>query len=90
MICSLNCTQYSSAFTANKLFFHYWPQLLQGFTTYHLYGDTEIRHVSYFWKILEQSFPPEVKSAVKGMRMSKDSRGVVFDLPSELSDSVKV
>ena len=68
---------------------HYLIQL-QGFTTYHLYGDTEIRHVSYFWKILEQSFPPEVKSAVKGMRMSKDSRGVVFDLPSELSDSVKV
>ena len=63
---------------------------LQGFTTYHLYGVTEIRDVSYFWKILEQSFPPEVKSAVKGMRMSEDSRGVVFDLPSELSECVKV
>ena len=64
--------------------------LWQGFTTYYLYGDSEIRHVSYFWKILERCFPPEVKSSVKGLRMNKDSKGVVFDLPSDLSDVVKV
>jgi hypothetical protein len=31
-----------------------------------------------------------VKTSVKGLRMSRDSRGVVFDLPSDLSDVVKV
>ena len=71
---------------SNVCISHLW----QGFTTYHLYGDSEIRHVSYFWKILERCFPPEVKSSVKDLRMSKNSRGVVFDLPSDLSDVVKV
>ena len=64
--------------------------LLQGFTNDYLYGDSEIRHVSYFWKILERCFPPKVKSSVKGLKMSKDSKGMVFDLPSDLSDVVKV
>ena len=41
-----------------------------------------------FWSV--RCFPPEVKSSVKGLRMSKDSKGVVFDLPSDLSDVVKV
>lgn len=49
-----------------------------------------VRHVSYFWKVLERCFPPEVKDSVKGMRMSKDEKGVVFDLPSDLSSVVKV
>jgi hypothetical protein len=31
-----------------------------------------------------------VKTSVKGLRMSRDSRGVVFDLPSDLSDVVEV
>lgn len=63
---------------------------LQGFTTYYLYGDREIRHVSYFWKILERCFPASVKEGVKGLRMSKDCKGVVFDLSTDLSSLVKV
>ena len=62
---------------------------MQGYTTYRLLCDHEIRHIGYFWKILEQNFPPEVKEGVKGMRMSKDSKGVVFDLPNEFSAIVK-
>ena len=50
----------------------------------------EIRSASYFWRILEQCLPNNVKDSVKGMRMSKDSKGVVFDLPSNLSSVVKV
>lgn len=49
-----------------------------------------VRHVSYFWKVLERSLPPQVKDSVKGIRMSKDEKGVVFDLPSDLSSVVKV
>ena len=49
------------------------PLFTQGFTTYNIYDETDIRDISYFWKILEQCFSLEVKSAVKVMRMSKDS-----------------
>eukprot|EP00731_Ephydatia_muelleri_P005718 Em0002g1894a len=62
---------------------------VQGFTTYHMLASQEIRSVSYFWKILESSFPHEVKESVKGMRMSKDNKGVVFDLPSKFDTMIK-
>lgn len=62
----------------------------QGFTTYLMHGDRVIRHVGYFWRILEHNFPARVKEAVKGLRMTKDERGVVFDLPSDLSSVIEV
>lgn len=62
----------------------------QGYVTYHMYGDKDIRGVAYFWKVLENCFPPEVKEAVKGMRMCKDCRGVVFDLPCDMQEVVQV
>ena len=46
--------------------------------------------MSYFWKILEQNFPSRIKEAVKGMRMCKDSKGVVFDVPSDLQGVIQV
>ncbi len=58
--------------------------------TYYMCSDQEIHGVSYFWKILESSFPLHVKEAVKGMRMCADHRGVVFDLPSDLQETVRV
>ena len=71
--------------------FHYCiAHPLQGYVTYHLQSDEEVRHVSYFWKVLESCFPPAAKGAVKGMRMCKDSRGVVFDIPSTFSATIKV
>ena len=62
----------------------------QGFTTYHLQGSKEVRHNSYFWRILEGNFPSEVKDSVKGLRLTKDSKGAVFDLPSDLNSIVEV
>ncbi len=58
--------------------------------TYYMRSDQEIRGVSYFWRILETTFPPHVKEAVKGMRLCADHRGVVFDLPSDLQSIVQV
>ena len=46
--------------------------------------------MGYFWKVLEQNFPPHIKEAVKGMRMCKDSKGVVFDIPSDLQGVIQV
>lgn len=63
---------------------------LQGFTTYYLHGDTEVHHTSYFWRILETSFPAIVKDSVKGLRMSKDNKGVVYDIPSNLCSVIQV
>ncbi len=63
---------------------------VQGYVTYHLQGDKEIRGPGYFWKILESSFPSNVKESVKGLRLTKDAKGVVFDLPSDLSSVIEV
>ena len=61
----------------------------QGFTTYFMKASQEIRAVSYFWKVLESCFSHDVKESVKGIRMSKDNKGVVFDLPSKFDTMVK-
>ena len=50
----------------------------------------EVLRESYFWKILESNFPSTVKSSVKGLRLSKDSKGVVFDVPSDLCSVIQV
>ena len=59
------------------------------YTTYHLTNSFEFRTVSYMWKAIERHLPSEVKEAVRGMRMCKDMKGVVFDLPSSLNELVK-
>lgn len=61
----------------------------QGYTTYLLHCSEPVRHQGYFWKVLERGFPPGVKEATRGMRLCKDCKGVVFDLPNELSSVVK-
>ena len=63
---------------------------MQGFTTYYLHGDMEVHHVSYFWRILETNFPANVKESVKGLRMSKDCKGVVFDISSDFASVIQV
>ena len=50
----------------------------------------EFRSVSYMWKVIEVELSAAVKAEVRGMRMCKDKKGVVFDLPCNLCDTVKV
>ena len=50
------------------------PSPPQGYTAYLLHCSEPVRHQGYFWKVLERSFPPEVKEATRGMRLCKDSK----------------
>ena len=36
--------------------------------------DQEVRSPAYFWKVMEQRFGEEAKCAVKGLRMTQDSK----------------
>lgn len=47
---------------------------LQGYTTLMLTSDKVIYSPGYFWRILEHKFGEEVKSTVKGLRMTQDSK----------------
>ncbi|XP_065892594.1 nucleolar RNA helicase 2-like isoform X2 [Dysidea avara] len=60
-----------------------------GFTTYHLCSSAEFRGPGYMWKVIREHFPLELKDAIRGMRMCKDSKGVVFDLPNGFNEIVK-
>ncbi|EDV26044.1 Nucleolar RNA helicase 2 [Trichoplax sp. H2] len=61
----------------------------EGFTTYVMRSQWEFRSVSYMWKVIEVELSSAIKAEVRGMRMCKDKKGVVFDLPSNLCDTVK-
>lgn len=39
--------------------------------------------VSYVWSILKRHVPETIVNGIRGMRMFKDQKGVVFDVPDE-------
>lgn len=41
------------------------------------------RTVSYVWGALRRYFPEDVVSSIKGITMTKDEKGAVFDVPEE-------
>ena len=66
MCCIILCL----TLTANIAFV---PFDVQGYTTFYVKSVFEIRGTGFVWRLLERSFPPHVKDAVKGMRLCKDS-----------------
>lgn len=50
------------------------PSSVQGYTAYCVKCAFEIRNTGFVWRFLERNFPPQVKEAVRGMRLCKDSR----------------
>jgi ATP-dependent RNA helicase DDX21 len=61
---------------------------MSGFTCYHLSCDHEKRSAAYFWGVLERSFPLHIKAEVKGLRLCKDMKSVVFDLPTTSASTI--
>ena len=61
----------------------------EGFTCFHLTSSAEIRSKSYVFVALKRHLSPDVESSVKALRLQKDRRGAVFDLPSHLVEKVK-
>ena len=58
----------------------------EGFVTFILEGDHEVRSTSYFWNVLRNNYSPMIFEKVKGMRFLRDKKGVIFDLPEKFSE----
>ena len=55
----------------------------EGYITYLMETDNEVRSVSFFWNLLRKNFAPTVVDGIKGLRFLADHKGVVFDLREE-------
>lgn len=53
---------------------------MEGYITYVIENDREIRSLSYVWGILKRNFSPDLVESIKGMRMLKNRMGSVFDV----------
>jgi ATP-dependent RNA helicase DDX21 len=59
---------------------------IEGFITYLLEIDYEVRSMSYFWNILKKNYAPNIVESIKGMKLLSNHKGVVFDLKEEYKD----
>jgi ATP-dependent RNA helicase DDX21 len=56
---------------------------IEGFVTYQMTIDQEVRSLTYFWGILRKHFSPKITDSISGMRLLTNHRGVVFDVKEE-------
>jgi hypothetical protein len=45
--------------------------------------ENSFNAVSFVWNILKKFLPEAMVNSIRGMRMFKDQKGVVFDVPDE-------
>lgn len=60
-----------------------------GFKTYVMTQNWELRSTGLIWNILKRHFDQELTDSIKGMRMTKDKLGCVFDIPEEYLKQVE-
>jgi ATP-dependent RNA helicase DDX21 len=60
---------------------------IEGFITYLMEVDYEVRSTSYFWSILKKHYAPNVIESIKGMKFLSNHKGVVFDLKEDLKEA---
>jgi len=60
---------------------------IEGFITYLMEVDYEVRSVSFFWNILRKNYAPNIVDSIKGMKLLKNQKGAVFDLKEEYKDT---
>lgn len=56
---------------------------MEGYVTFQMETNIEVRTPTYFWNILKKNFSNDVVDSIKGMRMLATRKGVVFDLKEE-------
>lgn len=59
---------------------------MNGYVAYEFNTNIEMRTLSYCWGALKKMIDEEKCSKIKGMIMTEDSKGAVFDLPAEFVD----
>lgn len=55
----------------------------ENFITIEMTFDYPFNSVSFVWSILKKVVPDSIVNGIRGMRMYKDQKGVVFDVPEE-------
>lgn len=45
--------------------------------------NNQFNSVSYVWSMLKRHVPETIVNSIRGMRMFKDQKGVVFDVPDD-------
>lgn len=55
----------------------------EGYITYLMKITYAIRSPAFIWGTIERTFSPEFKQAIRGLRLTKDKEGAVFDIPQE-------
>lgn len=58
----------------------------EGFITYIIESDQEVRSLSYFYNFIRNSFAPHVADSIKGMRFLAGKKGAIFDLDEKFKD----
>ena len=60
----------------------------EGYITYLVETDREVRGLGYIWGILRRILAPSVVDSIKGMKMLKNRMGGVFDIKEEYKTEV--
>ena len=58
----------------------------EGFITYVVETDQEVRNLSYFWNFIKSTFAPHIAESIKGMRFLSNKHGAVFDLDEKYKE----
>merc|ERR1712048_149490 len=61
----------------------------QNYTTYHMYQNLEMHGSGLIWNTLRRYFDADLVDGIKGMRMTKDKLGCVFDVPNDKLTALK-
>ena len=59
----------------------------EGYVTFLVETDAEVRSVSFFWNALRRHFAPNVVDSIRTLKMLANHKGVVFDLREEFKDA---
>ncbi len=71
-------TGYTKIFKQRSLLFS-----TEGYITYVIEGEQEVRSQGYFWNVLRSFFSPQVVDSVKGMKFLSNKKGVIFDVEEQ-------
>nr|CAB3236960.1 nucleolar RNA helicase 2 [Phallusia mammillata] len=60
-----------------------------GYTSWVMKADFEVRYAGFFYTTLEKNTTRELRDAVKGLRLTADKMGAVFDLPNHCTEDLQ-
>lgn len=59
------------------------------FTTFAFRSRSDFTHAGYVWTPLRRDFDEDVKESIRGMRLTADGHGAVFDVPNEHAEKFR-